>query len=99
MATIVQTKPSSATIRVALVIEFGKLKPVWFEQTGRSSADRIFIRQVSSIWTHHEGAARVINFAVTDGANNYVLSLNTLKFSWELGVIEDSSFPPSATSW
>lgn len=88
MATTVQTKTSTTSIRVALVIESGKLKPIWFEQTGRSSADRIFIRQVCSIWNHQEGAAKVINFAVTDGSNSYVLALNTLKFSWELGVVE-----------
>jgi hypothetical protein len=89
MATTVQTKTSTASIRVAMVIESGKLKPVWFENTGRTSADRIFIRQVCSIWTHHEGRAKVINFAVTDGANSYVLALNTLEFSWELGVVEE----------
>jgi hypothetical protein len=85
MATTVQTKTSPATIRVALVIESGKLIPVWFEKAGRSSADRIFIRQICQIWNHHEGAAKVINFAVNDGSSNYVLALNTKEFTWELG--------------
>jgi len=89
MATTVQTKPSSASIRVALVIESGKLKPVWFENTGKSSADRIFIRQICSVWNHHEGAAKVINFAVNDGSSSYVLALNTQEFTWELGVVEE----------
>lgn len=89
MATIVQTIPSSAMIRVALVIEAGRLKPVWFEPTGRSSADRIFISQVCSIWHHLHGNAKVINFAVSDGSHNYVLALNTKEFTWELGIVEE----------
>jgi len=96
MTTTFQTKPSSASIRVALVIESGKLKQVWFEQTGRTSADRIFIKQVCSIWSHHEGTGKVINFAVNDGSSSYVLALNTREFTWELGVVEESEFP-SAT--
>jgi hypothetical protein len=90
IATISQTRESSANIRVALGIESGRLKPVWFENTGRSSADRIFIRQVCSIWNHHEGEAKIINFAVNDGSSSYVLALNTSEFNWDLGVVEES---------
>lgn len=88
MATTFQTKPSSASIRVAIVLESGKLKPVWFENTGKTSAERISIRQICSIWNHHEGAAKVINFAANDGSSSYVLALNTKGFTWELGVVE-----------
>jgi hypothetical protein len=95
MATISQTKDSSATIRVALVIESGKMKPVWFEQTDHRSSDRIFIKEICSIWSHHQGSAKIMNFAVTDGANSYVLALNTEAFTWTLGVVEESEFYPS----
>jgi len=92
MTTTVQTKPSSASIRVALVIESGKLKPVWFENTGKSSADRIFIKEICSTWSHHQGSAKIINFAVIAGGNGYRLSLNTEEFTWTLGVVEESEF-------
>jgi len=52
MATISQTRESSATIRVALVIEGGKLKPVWFEQTDKRASERIFITKICSTWSH-----------------------------------------------
>ena len=77
MATIVQTKPSSANIRVALIIESGKLKPVWFEQTDNRASDRLFIKEICSVWTHHQGSAKIITFAVRAGGNGYQLSLNT----------------------
>jgi hypothetical protein len=93
MATIVQTKPSSANIRVALVIESGKLKPVWFEQTDNRSSDRILVKEICSVWSHQQGSAKIINFAVTAGGNGYRLSLNTEAFTWTLGVMEETPFP------
>jgi hypothetical protein len=96
MATISQTRESSANIRVALVIESGRIKPVWFEQTGRSSADRIFIKEICSTWSHHQGSAKIMNFAVTAGGNGYRLSLNTEEFTWALGVVEESEFQSTA---
>jgi integrase len=66
MATIVQTKPSDSRIRVALIIEGGKIKPVWFEEIGRRSGDRIFIKEICYIWHQLEGVDRIINFAVAD---------------------------------
>jgi len=93
MATISQAIPSSASIRVALVIESGKLKPVWFEQTDKRSSDRIFIKEICSTWSHHQGSAKIINFAITAGGNGYQLSLNTEAFTWVLGVVEESEFP------
>ena len=81
MAAISQTRESHATIRVALVIEFGKPKPVWFEQTDKRTSDRIFIKEICSVWTHREGSAKIMNFAVTAEGNNYQLSLNTEVFT------------------
>lgn len=93
MATISQTRESSATIRVALVIEAGKLNPVWFEQTGNRASNRIFVTKICSVWSHHQGSAKIMNFAVTAGGNGYQLSLDTEAFTWALGVIEESPFP------
>ncbi len=93
MATISQTRDSSASIRVALVIESGRLKPVWFEQTDNRASDRMFIQKICSVWSHHHGSAKIINFAVTAGGNGYQLSLNTQEFTWMVGVVEESPFP------
>ena len=99
MAVIVQTNRSPAKIRVALIIEGGKLRPIWFEEVDKPSRDRIFIKHISYVWTHMEGAAKIINFAVWDGANSYRLSLNTYDFTWDMGIAEETPFPPpSATS-
>jgi hypothetical protein len=66
------------------VIESGKIKPVWFEETGKPSRERIFIKEICYTWTHMAGAAKIISFAVWDGSNSYRLSLNTLDFTWRL---------------
>ena len=80
------------------MIESGKLKPVWFENIGKSSADRIFIKEICSTWTHHQGSAKIWNFAVTAGGNGYRLALNTEAFTWELGVVEETEFPSARTA-
>ena len=94
MATIVQTKKSDANIRVALIIEQGKIKPVWFEEVDKPGRDRVHIKQICSKWTHMEGTAKIINFSVYDGSNTYRLSLNTQDFNWKLGISDESRFPP-----
>jgi hypothetical protein len=86
MATI----ESSSRVRVALVIELGKIKPVWFEETDKAFRERIFVKEVCSTWTHMDGAAKIISFAVYDGSNSYELALNTLDFTWRLRVVESS---------
>ena len=98
MAIIVQTKKSDKNIRVALIIENGKIKPIWFEETD-TCHDRIFIKEICYIWYHMEGTVKIINFSVWDGANNYRLSLDTKEFTWKLGISENTSFTsPSASS-
>ena len=92
MAFISQQKESSALIRVALVIEAGSIKPVWFEETDRPGSDRIFIKKICQTWCHQEGSAKVINFAVSDDANIYRLSLNTREFTWRFAIAETSQF-------
>jgi len=99
MAVIVQTNKSPAKIRVALIIEGGKLRPVWFEEVDNPARDRVHIKQISYVWSHMEGTAKIINFAVWDGTNSYRLSLNTKDFTWSMGIAEETPFPPpSATS-
>lgn len=93
MAVIVQTKESSLNIRVALIIEAGKINPVWFEERDNPGRDRIFIKKVCQTWSHQEGAAKIINFAISDGCNSYKLSLNTRDFTWRCGISEFSHFP------
>lgn len=90
MSTMIQKKESTAKIRVALVIESGKIKPVWFEEVGKASRERIFIKEVCYMWTHMNGAAKIISFAVWDGNNSYELSLNTRDFTWRLATAETS---------
>src|ERR1035441_9635920 len=85
MAVIVQTIKSPAKIRVALIIEGGNIRPVWFETVDNPARDRIHIKQISYVWTHMEGVAKIINFAGWDGTNSYCLSLNTKDFTWNRG--------------
>jgi hypothetical protein len=92
MATIVQTVDLPERIRVALIIEAGRIKPVWFEQVDSRSRDRIFIKEVCSTIQHMEGSTRIISFSVWDGANSYRLSLNTRDFTWRLGIAQYSNY-------
>jgi hypothetical protein len=100
MTIIVKTKKTDRNIRVALIIEDGKIKPVWFEEAN-ACRDRIFIKEICYIWYHMEGSVKIINFSVWDGANNYCLSLDTKEFTWRLAIAEETPFPsPSAsTTW
>jgi hypothetical protein len=82
---------------VALAIESGKLKPVWLEEV-RSAKDRIFLKEICSVWSHYQGSAKIINLAVNAGGNGYRLSLDTEEFTWVLGVVEESEFSSASTS-
>jgi hypothetical protein len=98
MAIIVQTNKSPAKVRVALIIEGGKIRPRWFQEVDNPARDRIHIKQISYVWTHMEGTAKIINFSVWDGANSYHLSLNTKDFTWNMGIVEATPFPPPSTT-
>jgi hypothetical protein len=98
MAIIVQTNRSAAKIRVALIIEGGKIRPVWFEEVDNPARDRIHIKQITAVWSHMEGTAKIINFAAWDGTNSYSLSLNTKDFTWSMGIAEETPFPPPSTT-
>lgn len=73
------------------MIGSGKIKPVWFEQTDKSSRERIMVKDVTYTWAHQEGAAKILNFAMSDGSNVYELSLNTRDFTWLLGGVVEIS--------
>lgn len=89
MSSTCQANFVTSRVRVALIIEGGKIKPVWFEETTNSARDRVFVQTVNSTWSHQEGSAKVIDFSVTGGDSNcYRLSLNIREFTWELWVSE-----------
>jgi hypothetical protein len=92
MAFLVETIELSSNIRVALIIEAGRIRPVWFEEKDKQGRDRVLIKKVCSTWSHQEGSAKVINFSVQDESNTYKLSLNTREFTWRCGVAETSSY-------
>lgn len=89
MSSTCQANFVTSRVRVALIIEGGKFKPVWFEQTANSARDRVFVKTVNSTWSHQEGSAKVIDFSVTGvDSNCYLLKLNTREFIWQLWVTE-----------
>ena len=91
MSPHVQTNFKTSKIRVALIIEGGKIKPVWFEETDKPARDRVLIKSVNFSWLSQEGAAKVMHFGVTGGdATIYKLSLNTREFTWTLGIAEET---------
>ena len=57
-----------------------------FDLLNKPSAERVQIKEVCYKWSHNEGAAKILNFAVSDGSNAYRLSLNTRDFTWKLGI-------------
>ena len=88
----IQTKYATSKIRVALIVEAGKIRPVWFDLTDRPASDRVSIKTVNSFWTSNEGAAKIMHFAVTGmDLTCYQLSLDTLAFTWRLGTVEESA--------
>ncbi len=93
MSTIIETIELSSKIRVALIVEAGKIKPVWFEEADKPVRDRVFIKEVCNIGHYQEGAAKIITFDIRDGCNSYRLLLNTREFTWRGYVSESRPFP------
>jgi hypothetical protein len=91
MATIVQSGTADA-VRVASVIEEGKVKPVWFERIDKPGRERVFVRKVNSMWTSHAGSSKIINFATTCDMGTFHLSFNTEDVSWTFAAVEEVSF-------
>jgi len=78
--------PQTTRVRVAMVVEAGKIKPVWFEQTDKPSRERIFITYYSRVLDHEAGTFIIKRFNVSDGNNTWQLSLNTQDFTWQLSL-------------
>ena len=91
MSSACQANFITSRVRVALIIEGGKIKPVWLEQTDNSARDRVFIKIINSTWSHQEGSAKVIDFPATGvDSNCYLLKLNTKELAWDLWVSQIS---------
>ena len=90
MSPTVSKNKIDARLRVAVVFDGAKLKPVWFEERDRSGKMRIFIKEICYTWTHMDGSAKIISFSVTDGNDTYELSLNTREYTWGLKVAVSS---------
>jgi len=83
-----ETIELSGSVRVAVIIERGRVVPRWFDLLDRPNAERVQVKEVCYKWSHLEGAAKILNFAVSDGVNTYRLSLNTLEFTWRVVVAD-----------
>lgn len=88
MITIV--KPTYAgRVKVAVIYEGGKMRPVWFvPDTSRSAGDRIMVEKVNQVWNSREGITRVIHIAVSAAGNDYILIFNSDDFTWTVHVSE-----------
>lgn len=76
----------SDRVRVAVIIQAGKIIPRWFDILDMPASQRVQVKEVCYTWNYYEGAAKILNFAVTDNVNTYRLSLNTKEFTWRLGI-------------
>lgn len=70
-------------IRVAVIfLPGGKIKPVWFDRQGI----KYEIKEICSVWSSREGAAKIIHFSVNDGCDTYELKYNSSDYNWSLSV-------------
>jgi len=89
MSTTCQSNFITERVRVALIVEGGKIHLVWFEETDKPARDRIFVKAVNYTGSRQVGSAKVIDLTVTGGdLNSYQLSLNTREFTWQLWISE-----------
>lgn len=65
-------------LRVAAIMENGKLRPIWIDRRGR----RINITEVTYEWKSHLGQELLRHYAVTDGHNTYELVFNSATLQW-----------------
>lgn len=68
------------SIDVAAVFSKNKIKPKWFLWNGR----KYEVRETTYIWQDNLGEAKIIHFAVSDGATLFELSLNQKTMLWRL---------------
>lgn len=80
---IVHTVQSEEKVKVAVVFELDRIRPVWFEILGR---ERVQVSEVCGTWYHSSGSAKIINFDVWNAPVRYQLSFNTQDLSWKVGL-------------
>jgi len=80
---IVKTVHSDAKVKVAVVFELDKMRPVWFEVLGK---ERVTVKEITAMWFCNRGvAAKIINFEIWGGKNKYCLEYNTANLTWRVG--------------
>jgi hypothetical protein len=68
-------------VRVAVIFGPGNsIRPVWFDWRRR----KYEVREVTYTWQEREGEATLLRFAVSDGANLFELTFNSVNRIWSL---------------
>lgn len=68
-----------ADLRIAIVWEGSKVRPVWIDRRGR----RIDVKAVTFEWTSMLGSELLRHYAVVDAAgNSYELVFNAVAMRW-----------------
>lgn len=65
MSPTVSKNNVEASLRVAVVFDDGRIKPVWFEFKNQPAKERIFIKEICSTWTYMEGTTKIFCYAVS----------------------------------
>ena len=80
---IFRTVRSEEKVKVAVIFELDRIRPVWFEVLGK---ERVQVGEICGVWYHTRGSAKIINFDVWDSRKRYQLIYNTQELSWSVGV-------------
>jgi hypothetical protein len=68
-------------VRVAVIFGPGNsIRPVWFDWRRR----KYEVREVTYTWQEREGETTLLRFAVSDGANLFELTFNSVSRIWSL---------------
>lgn len=67
-------------MKVGVIFEGGKLKPVWFIHENR----KYLIKTINFFWYKKNGISTIYYFSVSDGINNFELSFDDKKLLWQI---------------
>lgn len=67
-------------VKVAAVFDGETVLPKWFVWQGRTRR----ITETTYTWRDNQGTARILHFAVTDGATVFELAFNQKTLAWRL---------------
>lgn len=71
-------------VRVAAVFDrSGKIKPVWFDWSGRKYS----VETISMEWSEMQGETKLLCFSVTVGHDQFGLKYNTSNHQWTVACI------------